>query len=144
MMKNKILRFVLHVLLPTRIITCILTGPSLERTFVSMGFSNWKDAIVKFSKHEGSQCHKDSVLKTVTLPTTSSDVGEMLSSQLARERMHRCKCFLKLLHSMLLHVHKSHTDHLNLVDVANDFISGSEHRKNVFGTEFKDSDLDFV
>ena len=69
--------------------------PSLEKTFVSTGFS--KDAIAKFSKHEGSQCHKDSVLKTVTLPTTSSDVGEMLSSQLARERMHRRKCLLKLL-----------------------------------------------
>ena len=71
--------------------------PSLEKTFVSTGFSNWKDAIAKFSKHEGSQCHKDSVLKTVTLPTTSSDVGEMLSSKLAKERMHRRKFFLKLL-----------------------------------------------
>ena len=96
MMKNKILRFVLHVLLPTRIITCILSL-GLEKTFVSTGFSNWKDAIAKFSKHEGSQCHKDSVLKTVTLPTTSSDVGEMLSSKLAKERMHRRKFFLKLL-----------------------------------------------
>ena len=50
----------------------------------------------------------------------------------------------RLNHLMLLHVHKSHTGHFNLVDVANEFISGNEHRKNVFGTEFKDSDRDFV
>ena len=26
----------------------------LERTFISTGFSNWKDVVVKFTKHEGS------------------------------------------------------------------------------------------
>ena len=56
----------------------------LEQTFISTGFSNWKDATAKFSKHEGSQCHKDSVLKMITLPATTCDVGELLSSQLAR------------------------------------------------------------
>ena len=47
----------------------------------------------------------------------------------------------RLNHLMLLHVHKSETDALNLVDVANDFIAGNDHRKHVFGTEFKQSDL---
>ena len=41
---------------------------------------------------------------------------------------------------MLLHVHKSETDDLDLIDVANDFIAHSEHRKQFFGTEFKQSD----
>ena len=71
--------------------------PCLEQTFISTGFSNWKDAIAKFTKHESSQCHKESVLKTVTLPATTSDVGEMLSSQIAVERLYRRKCLLKLL-----------------------------------------------
>ena len=44
-------------------------------------------------------------------------------------------------HLMLLHVHKNHIDGLNLIDVANDFIADSEHRKHVFGTEFKSSDV---
>ena len=69
----------------------------LEQTFISSGFSNWKDATAKFAKHEGSRCHKDSVLKTITLPATTSDVGEMLSSQLAKERLERRKCLLKWL-----------------------------------------------
>ena len=47
----------------------------------------------------------------------------------------------RLNHLMLLHVHKSETDALNLVDVANDFIAGNDHRKHVFGTELKPSDL---
>ena len=47
----------------------------------------------------------------------------------------------RLNHLMLLHVHKDRTDGLDLVDVANDFIFGSEHRKNLFGAKFSSSDL---
>ena len=39
----------------------------LEQRFISSGFSNWKDATAKFAKYESSRCHKDSVLKTITL-----------------------------------------------------------------------------
>ena len=47
----------------------------------------------------------------------------------------------RLNHLTLLHIHKNRTESLNLVDVANDFIAGNDHRKHVFGTEFKLSDL---
>ena len=63
----------------------------------STGFNCWKDVIVKFAKHECSQSHKDAVLKTVTLPSTTKGVGEMLTTALASERSQRRKCFLKLL-----------------------------------------------
>ena len=46
----------------------------------------------------------------------------------------------RLNHLMLLHVHKSHTDDLDLIDVANDFIDDSDHRKYFFGPDFKQSD----
>ena len=49
----------------------------------------------------------------------------------------------RLNHLMLFHVHKNRTDGLNLVDVANNFIAGNDHRKQVFGAEFKASDLTF-
>ena len=65
--------------------------------FISTGFSNWNDATAKSSKHKGSLCHKDSVLKTITLPATTSDVGEMLSSKLAKERLQGRNCLLHLL-----------------------------------------------
>ena len=36
----------------------------------------------------------------------------------------------RLNHLMLLDVHKSHTDDLDLIDIVNDFIDGSDHRKH--------------
>uniref|UniRef100_A0A1X7TTB3 Uncharacterized protein n=1 Tax=Amphimedon queenslandica TaxID=400682 RepID=A0A1X7TTB3_AMPQE len=47
----------------------------------------------------------------------------------------------RLYHLMLLHIHKSDTDELDLIYVANNFISNHEHRKNFFSIEFKQSDL---
>ena len=70
---------------------------NLDSTYISSGYTNWKDACVKFPNHESSRCHKDAVLKTVTLPATTQDVGELLSSHLAKERLERRQCFLKLL-----------------------------------------------
>ena len=61
---------------------------------MSTGFSNWKDAVSKFTKHDSSRCHQESVLKTVTLPATTGNVGEMLCSQLATQRS---ECFLIIL-----------------------------------------------
>ena len=54
----------------------------LENTFISAGLPNWKDAVAKFNKHEGSCCHKDAILSTVTLPATTNDVSELLFTQL--------------------------------------------------------------
>ena len=69
---------------------------NLEQTFISTGFTNWKDATSKFKKHENSQCHKEAVLKSITLPVITGNVGEMLSSHLAKQWLERTKCFLKL------------------------------------------------
>ena len=41
---------------------------SLDPSFVSQGFSNWKDATMLFSKHEESGCHKDAVQVIITIP----------------------------------------------------------------------------
>ena len=34
---------------------------------------------------------------------------------------------------MVLHVHKSLTDSLSLIDIGNDFVKGSNHRESIFG-----------
>ena len=73
---------------------------SLETTYISTGYTNWKDASMKFNNHEESRCHKDVVLKTVTLPASCRDIGETLSSQLAQEKLERRQCFLKLMSNM--------------------------------------------
>ena len=68
-----------------------------DLAFISRGFYNWKDATVKFTQHAASKCHKESVLKVVTLPSTSKDIAESMSAQIAKERFERRQCFLKIL-----------------------------------------------
>ena len=68
---------------------------SLEYTYISTGFANWKDFSVRLPAHEATSCHKTAVLKTITLPATTRDVGEMLSAAHARDRLERRQCFLK-------------------------------------------------
>ena len=79
----------------------------------------------------------------LVMPATNAESERSFSA------VRRIKMYLRatmsqqrLNHLMLLHVHKSRTDSLSLVDVANNFISGHDHRKNLFGTEFKPSDLE--
>ena len=64
---------------------------------MSKGFINWKDATVKFSIHEASDCHEEAVLKTVPLPSTAQKVADCLSNSPKKEKMELRQCFLKVL-----------------------------------------------
>ena len=48
--------------------------------------TNWKDATMCFSRHTASDCHKEAFEVMVTLPKTTSDVGEMLFKSHAAEK----------------------------------------------------------
>ena len=61
------------------------------------------------------------------------------SSERSFSALRRVKSYLRssmtqkrLNHLMLLHVHKEHTDELNMKSVVNDFIDASEHRAKIF------------
>ncbi|XP_072023399.1 zinc finger MYM-type protein 1-like [Amphiura filiformis] len=77
-----------------------LYAPTAESNFITKGFHNWKDATIKFGNHEGTGCHTDAVLKVVTLPQTTSDIGETLSHKHATEKEANRQCFLKLLSNL--------------------------------------------
>lgn len=70
---------------------------NLDLAFISKGYTNWKDATVKFPIHESSKCHKESVLKMVTLPSSTRNVAESLSNALKQEKLERRQCLLKIL-----------------------------------------------
>ena len=70
---------------------------NLEKTYISTGFSNWKEATSRFASNEGSRCHKDALLKMVSLPATTRNIGESLSKQHSKEKHEHRQCFLKLL-----------------------------------------------
>ena len=77
-----------------------------ELTYISNGYTNWKDAINNFTLHEKSKCHAESVLKIVTVPKTMKDVGECLSSQHAKEKSERRQLFMKILQNIAFLAHQ--------------------------------------
>ena len=77
-----------------------LSSGLIDLSFISNGFSNWKDACVNFKAHECSNCHKESVEKILTLPSTTQDIGEALSSIHKQEKLQRCQMLLKILSNL--------------------------------------------
>ena len=77
-----------------------------------------------------SQVNKLIKLLLVMPPTNAQ--SERLFSAVRRIKMYLCATMTqqRLNHLMLLHVHKFQTDSLSLVDVANNFICGHDHRKH--------------
>ena len=77
----------------------------------------------------------------LVMPATNAESERAFSS------LRRVKSYLRstmsqerLNHLMVLHIHKDRTDSLNAIDIANDFVSGSDHRQQIF-SKFKTSDL---
>ena len=66
-----------------------------DAAFTDKGYTNWKDATVRFSAHEASSCHKEAVLKVTTLPASTPDVAMCLSSQHQKDCLERRQMFLK-------------------------------------------------
>ena len=82
------------------------------------------------------------VLKLLLVMPASNATSERSFSALRRVKsyLRATMAQSRLNHLMVLHVHKERTANLNLISVANDFISGSEHRLTLFGS-FVPSDL---
>ena len=74
-----------------------LRASTLELAFISKGFNNWKDASVKFKEHESSNCHKDSMIVTVDLPSSVKDIAETLQRELTKQKSENRQMLLKIL-----------------------------------------------
>lgn len=57
-----------------------------DLTFSKSGFSNWKKAIEKFNKHERSLSHHQAVELVESIPSTTKNVGKMLSTTYAQQQ----------------------------------------------------------
>lgn len=71
-----------------------------DTSFVSKGFSNWKDGTIGFKNHEASASHKEALQVVILLPTTCSDIGDMLSKQHADMKKFNRECLLKVLSNL--------------------------------------------
>ena len=67
---------------------------NLAKTFISVGFSNWKKATGKdgiFVKHENSDCHREAVEK---FSEKTKDIGPMISNEYQKNQEQNWKSLL--------------------------------------------------
>ena len=72
---------------------------NIDKAFVVRDYSNWKDASGEkggFVSHECSSVHKRAVEVVKTLPRTTCDIGEQLSSNHAEEKLQNWSYLLKV------------------------------------------------
>lgn len=67
-------------------------------SFVSDGFSNWKNALTKFHEHEASNLHKESAMKLAAKKCVGIDA--QLSSKLRSQQAHHRTMLMRLLESI--------------------------------------------
>ena len=74
---------------------------TIEPTFISTGYTNWKDALVKKEvlQHMSNYIviNMQSCMCIVTIPATAGDVGELISKKYAEEKAVPRQCLLKVL-----------------------------------------------
>ena len=68
-----------------------------DAAFLTKGYCNWKDATIAFRKHESSAFHKEAVEMMMTLPATTRNVGEMLSTLHTAEKAENRRFLLTIL-----------------------------------------------
>ena len=120
----------------TRLETQLTMVKTLCSDLESPGF---RDIAEKFkSLSQAEQFHFSEVVNLLRLllvmPATNA-VSERSASalRLIKTYLRSSMSQLRTNNLMVLHIHNEHLDQLNMVEVANDFISGSEHRLTLFG-----------
>ena len=78
-----------------------LTSSKREQTFISVGFTWWKDATIAFRKHQSSTCHKEATEAIITLPKLMKcGIGEAISSKIKEEVAISRKMLLVILQNL--------------------------------------------
>ena len=77
-----------------------LTKGNWEVSFIVNGFSNWKDAMRIFKKHDASDVLKHAVEKLHILPRSTRDIGESLNAAHEKEKQMNCEYLLKVLQNI--------------------------------------------
>ena len=117
-----------------QVLSCNL--PQLSQQDALHDFSSVIRFLREFSDSQSSLipevCRFASLI--LVMPATNA-VSERSFSSLRRVKSYlRATMSQTRLNSlMVLHVHKSLTDSLSLIDIGNDFVKGSNHRESIFG-----------
>ena len=68
-----------------------------DDAFCKVGFTNWKKALEKFEKHQNTASHHEAVDLVVKIPSTTKNVGEMLSTSFVSQKEENRKMLLVIL-----------------------------------------------
>ena len=72
-----------------------------DPSFISKGFSYWKEATTAFKKHLASECHREATEALIVLPQQIiGNIGEILSNQHKEEKEINRRVFLIILKNM--------------------------------------------
>ncbi len=78
-----------------------LTSTKREKTFISTGFTYWRDGTICFKKHQSTLCHREAVDAVITLPRDiSCGVGEALSLAYKQEKATNRRMFFAILQNI--------------------------------------------
>ena len=100
----------------------------VKRSFQASWFDRW--SWLHYIALMSAVCK---LLSLVLVMTATNAVSERSFSCLRRLKSYlRATTQSRLNNVMVLHVHKNLTDKLSLVDIGNNFISGSSHRESLF------------
>ena len=119
---------------------------TLASTFKDQEGTSLADIIAFFRNSTSAQktflSEVGNVLKLLLVMPATNATSERSFSALRRVKgyLRSTMSQQRLNHLMIMHVHKDHTDQLSLVDTANEFVRGHDHREHLFG-KFTTSDL---
>ena len=77
-----------------------LRSTAKDLSFISKGFTNWKDATEAFKKHEKCKCDQDANQVMIVLPATKRDIGEACSATHAHQKTENRTMLLKILQNI--------------------------------------------
>lgn len=78
-----------------------LSSSKRESSFITDGFTNWKEATCSFRRHQQSKSHLEAVEAIITTPKQSADIGELLNHEhLEQKKTNRAMFFLQFLENI--------------------------------------------
>ncbi len=78
-----------------------LTSTKRDPSFITKGFTYWKEATTAFRKHLQSECHKEATEALISLPQSiKGSIGEILNEEIKEEKEMNRKSFLVILQNI--------------------------------------------
>ena len=66
----------------------LISARKSEKTFITIGFSNWKKALLRFNEHQTSECHQLAIDHQIKIPKNIIDLSNTNAQKVRKENLH--------------------------------------------------------